>query len=42
MRPAPITDQVIEDFIKAALYEDIREGDHTALATIPNTAAAPF
>lgn len=35
MRPAQITDQVIEDFIKAALHEDIREGDHTALATIP-------
>lgn len=35
MRPAQITDQVIEDFIKAALHEDIRDGDHTALATIP-------
>ena len=35
MRPVQITDQVIEDFIKAALHEDIREGDHTALATIP-------
>ncbi len=35
MRPAQITDQVIEEFIKAALHEDIREGDHTALATIP-------
>jgi len=35
MRPAQITDQVIQDFIKAALQEDIRDGDHTALATIP-------
>ncbi|MBK8428961.1 MAG: carboxylating nicotinate-nucleotide diphosphorylase [Lewinellaceae bacterium] len=35
MRPAQITDQQIHDFIVAGLYEDIREGDHTSLATIP-------
>ncbi len=35
MRPVQITDQQIQDFIVAGLYEDIREGDHTSLATIP-------
>ncbi|MDX1910772.1 MAG: nicotinate-nucleotide diphosphorylase (carboxylating), partial [Saprospiraceae bacterium] len=35
MRPTQITDQVIQDFITAGLHEDIREGDHTSLATIP-------
>src|SRR5690349_4321793 len=35
MRPTQITDQQITDFIIAGLYEDIREGDHTSLATIP-------
>lgn len=35
MRPAQITDQQIEAFVKAALYEDVHEGDHSALATIP-------
>lgn len=35
MRPAQITDQHIRDFITAALYEDVHEGDHTSLATIP-------
>lgn len=35
MRPVQITDQQIHDFIVAGLYEDIREGDHTSLATIP-------
>ncbi len=34
MRPAQITDQHIHDFIVAGLHEDIREGDHTSLATI--------
>jgi nicotinate-nucleotide pyrophosphorylase (carboxylating) len=34
MRPTPITDQQINDFILAGLYEDVREGDHTSLATI--------
>jgi len=35
MRPQVITDQQIRDFIVAGLYEDIRDGDHTSLATIP-------
>jgi nicotinate-nucleotide pyrophosphorylase (carboxylating) len=35
MRPEAITDQQIYDFIVAGLYEDIRDGDHTSLATIP-------
>jgi len=38
MRPEEITDQQIADFIARALEEDIRDGDHTALATIPETA----
>lgn len=36
MRPAQITDQHLHDFIVAGLYEDIHEGDHTSLATIPS------
>jgi nicotinate-nucleotide pyrophosphorylase (carboxylating) len=35
MRPTQITDQQITEFITAALHEDIRDGDHTSLATIP-------
>ena len=35
MRPDQITDQLIHDFITAALYEDVRGGDHTSNATIP-------
>lgn len=35
MRPEQITDQQIHDFIVAGLYEDIRDGDHTSLSTIP-------
>ena len=35
MRPQVITDQQIRDFIVAGLYEDIRDGDHTSLATSP-------
>lgn len=35
MRPTQITDQQIHDFITAGLYEDVRDGDHTSLATIP-------
>jgi nicotinate-nucleotide pyrophosphorylase (carboxylating) len=34
MRPTQITDQLIHDFIKAGLHEDVREGDHTSMATI--------
>jgi nicotinate-nucleotide pyrophosphorylase (carboxylating) len=35
MRPQQISDQQIHDFITAGLYEDVRDGDHTSLATIP-------
>ncbi len=35
MRPEQITDQQIHDFIVAGLLEDVRDGDHTSLATIP-------
>lgn len=35
LRPEQITDQDIQNFIIAGLNEDIREGDHTSLATIP-------
>jgi nicotinate-nucleotide pyrophosphorylase (carboxylating) len=35
MRPTQITDQDLRDFIAEGLHEDIREGDHTSLATIP-------
>jgi nicotinate-nucleotide pyrophosphorylase (carboxylating) len=31
----PITDQQIHDFMVAALYEDVRDGDHTCLACVP-------
>lgn len=34
-RPVQITDSIIKDFIAAGLHEDIHEGDHTSLATIP-------
>lgn len=35
MRPEQITEQHITEFITAGLFEDIRDGDHTSLATIP-------
>ena len=35
MRPEQITDQVIQEFIIAALQEDVGNGDHSSLATIP-------
>lgn len=34
-RPEQITDQMLDEFIRAALYEDVRDGDHTSMATIP-------
>ena len=34
MRPTQITDQQIQEFIVAGLREDVRDGDHTSLATI--------
>lgn len=35
MIPEQITDQQINDFIAAALHEDVRDGDHTSQACIP-------
>ncbi|MEZ4918717.1 MAG: carboxylating nicotinate-nucleotide diphosphorylase [Saprospiraceae bacterium] len=35
MRPEQISDEQIQQFILAALDEDIRDGDHTSLACIP-------
>ncbi|NAW52014.1 carboxylating nicotinate-nucleotide diphosphorylase [Elizabethkingia argentiflava] len=34
-RPPYITDQILNTFIKNALTEDLREGNHSTLATIP-------
>ncbi len=34
-RPNQITDKQIQDFIKSALFEDVRTGDHTSNACIP-------
>lgn len=35
MHPPYLTDEAINDFIDAALREDVGEGDHSSLATIP-------
>ncbi|MCW5912426.1 MAG: carboxylating nicotinate-nucleotide diphosphorylase [Cyclobacteriaceae bacterium] len=35
MRPAYLTDQALEDFIRLALAEDIGEGDHSTLGAVP-------
>jgi nicotinate-nucleotide pyrophosphorylase (carboxylating) len=35
MRPAYLSDQAIQDFIKQALTEDLGEGDHSTLGSIP-------
>ncbi len=34
-RPAYVTDKVLKQFIKSALEEDIHDGDHSTLSTIP-------
>lgn len=34
----PLDQKVLEEFIDDALYEDVREGDHTSLACIPSDA----
>lgn len=34
-RPPYVTDKAVKEFIKNALKEDIREGDHSTLSTIP-------
>jgi nicotinate-nucleotide pyrophosphorylase (carboxylating) len=38
VRPAYITNDFLRDFIRAALAEDVGEGDHTTLAAIPAEA----
>lgn len=38
MRPDYITEQSLNDFIDRALNEDIRDGDHSSLASIPADA----
>ncbi|HMR57111.1 MAG TPA: nicotinate-nucleotide diphosphorylase (carboxylating), partial [Cyclobacteriaceae bacterium] len=35
MRPAYLTNQAIDQFIKQALAEDIGEGDHSTLGAVP-------
>ncbi len=35
MIPLPITGAQIDEFIEAAIYEDVHEGDHTSQACIP-------
>lgn len=35
MRPKYVTDKALKDFIKNALEEDIQDGDHSTLSTIP-------
>jgi len=40
MLPPYITDEFLEHFIKTALAEDIGEGDHSALGSIPETATS--
>lgn len=34
-RPPYVTDKALKEFIKSALEEDIRDGDHSTLSTIP-------
>ncbi|QMU30982.1 carboxylating nicotinate-nucleotide diphosphorylase [Adhaeribacter radiodurans] len=38
MRPSYITDEALEQFIKQALAEDVGDGDHSSLASIPDSA----
>lgn len=35
MRPKYVTDKALKQFIKSALEEDIQDGDHSTLSTIP-------
>ncbi|HTH54557.1 MAG TPA: carboxylating nicotinate-nucleotide diphosphorylase [Cyclobacteriaceae bacterium] len=39
-RPNYVTEKAISDFIHSAIAEDIGEGDHSTLATIPSTKQA--
>ena len=38
MRPPYVTDQLLNDFIERAFIEDIGEGDHSTLSSIPEEA----
>lgn len=38
MRPAYVTDKALNDFIDRALIEDLGDGDHSSLASIPSNA----
>ncbi|HEU5293055.1 MAG TPA: nicotinate-nucleotide diphosphorylase (carboxylating), partial [Cyclobacteriaceae bacterium] len=38
MKPAYITPQFLNEFITAALKEDVGDGDHATLASIPAAA----
>jgi len=40
VRPPYITDQFLKDFITASLAEDIGDGDHSTLASVPNNAVS--
>ena len=35
MIPAPINSALIDEFIAAAIHEDVHDGDHTSQACIP-------
>lgn len=38
VRPAYITDQFLQQFIASAFAEDVGDGDHSTLASIPASA----
>jgi nicotinate-nucleotide pyrophosphorylase (carboxylating) len=40
VRPAYITDEFLQDFIQSAFREDIGDGDHSSLASIPEKATS--
>lgn len=40
MRPAYITEEFLQDFIHSAFREDVGEGDHSSLASIPEKAVS--
>ena len=40
MRPAYITDEFLHEFISSAFREDVGDGDHSALASIPEKATS--
>lgn len=40
MRPAYVTDEFLQEFIHSAFKEDVGEGDHSSLASIPEKATS--